>query len=79
VPARGRGRGRGCGHDIPARGASAGRGHGPILPLPPVPPGAISPNARLQPNIRTLAELWQEYELGIGSNKPAKNFTSYES
>jgi hypothetical protein len=40
--------------------------------------GLFSPNARLEPNIRTLADLWEEYEFGIGTNKAAKNFTKDE-
>jgi hypothetical protein len=40
--------------------------------------GPISPNAQLEPNIRTLADLWEEYKFGIGTNKAAKNFTKDE-
>ena len=34
--------------------------------------------ARLVPRPRCLYELWQEYQFGIGNNKPAKNFTTTE-
>ena len=34
--------------------------------------------ARLEKNVRCLHRLWIEYEFGIGSNKPAKEFTSIE-
>ena len=34
--------------------------------------------ARLEKNICCLHQLWVEYEFGIGSNKPAKEFTSEE-
>ena len=34
--------------------------------------------ARLQKNIHCLHQLWIEYEFGIGSNKPAKEFTARE-
>jgi hypothetical protein len=35
-------------------------------------------HARLVPRPRCLYELWQEYQFGIGNNKPAKNFTMGE-
>lgn len=35
-------------------------------------------NATLMKNPRTLHLLWQEYEIGIGGRKPAKNFTVSE-
>lgn len=54
-------------------------------------PGAAGPPARARParratdreaklvaRPRCLYELWQEYQFGIGNNKPAKNFTSAE-
>jgi hypothetical protein len=50
-------------------------------------PGAVRPRqvgrtidraARLVKKPRCLYELWQEYQFGIGNNKPAKNFTSAE-
>ena len=34
--------------------------------------------AGLEKNIHCLHRLWNEYEFGIGSNKPAKEFTSIE-
>jgi hypothetical protein len=34
--------------------------------------------ARLVARPRCLYELWQEYQFGIGNNKPAKNFTTVE-
>lgn len=40
--------------------------------------GHIDPRAVLQPSIRTLQGLWEEYIHGIGHNKPAKYFTSGE-
>jgi hypothetical protein len=39
---------------------------------------AIEREARLVKQPRCLYELWQEYQFGIGNNKPAKNFTSAE-
>jgi hypothetical protein len=54
-------------------------------------PGAAGPLARVKPGRRAmdrearsvarprcLYKLWQEYQFGIGNNKPAKNFTSAE-
>jgi hypothetical protein len=55
-------------------------------------PGAAGPPARARParrvvgdrearlvaRPRCLYELWQEYQFGIGNNKPAKNFTTAE-
>jgi hypothetical protein len=55
-------------------------------------PGAAGPSARARParrvvgdkearlvaRPRCLYELWQEYQFGIGNNKPAKNFTTTE-
>jgi hypothetical protein len=38
----------------------------------------IDREARLVKQPRCLYELWQEYQFGIGNNKPAKNFTSAE-
>jgi hypothetical protein len=38
----------------------------------------VDRQARLAPRPRCLYELWQEYQFGIGNNKPAKNFTSAE-
>jgi Transcriptional activator of glycolytic enzymes len=34
--------------------------------------------ATLSPTPRTLAELWEEYQFGIGGRKPAKNWSSTE-
>jgi hypothetical protein len=34
--------------------------------------------ATISPTPRTLHELWQEYEFGIGGRKPAKDFTAQE-
>ena len=34
--------------------------------------------ARLENNIHCLHQLWIEYQFGIGSNKPAKEFTARE-
>jgi hypothetical protein len=39
---------------------------------------AGSREAKLVARPRCLYELWQEYQFGIGNNKPAKNFTSAE-
>lgn len=38
----------------------------------------ISPHAKLQNNLRSLHELWEEYVFGIGDNKPAKEWTNDE-
>ena len=38
----------------------------------------IDSTAKLCPRPRSLFELWEEYLFGIGTNKPAKNFTSAE-
>jgi hypothetical protein len=34
--------------------------------------------AKLAHHPRTLLSMWHEYLYGIGDNKPAKNFTSFE-
>jgi hypothetical protein len=34
--------------------------------------------AKLAHHTRTLLSLWHEYVYGIGDNKPAKNFNSFE-
>ena len=44
----------------------------------PLPTYGIDANAKLQNNIRTLAEFWTECQFGIGNNKPAKAFTAAE-
>jgi len=38
----------------------------------------IAPNAQLAKHIRSLLELWRECNFGIGTNKPARQFTSAE-
>lgn len=38
----------------------------------------VAPNAQLAKHIRSLLELWREYNFGIGTNKPARQFTSAE-
>jgi len=38
----------------------------------------VDPNAQLAKNMRSLLELWREYNFGIGNNKPAKQFTTSE-
>ena len=43
-----------------------------------MPTRAIAPEAKLEPNIRCLLDYWREYSVGIGSNKPAKDFTTDE-
>ena len=39
--------------------------------------GALN-NNDLMPRVPTIGMLWQEFQSGIGSNKPAKFFTSYD-
>ena len=39
----------------------------------------IDPNARLCDKPKSLHFLWMEYTVGIGKNKPAKDFTPSES
>lgn len=38
----------------------------------------IDPNAKLEKNLKSLFDYWQEYRYGMGNNKPAKDFTSAE-
>ncbi|CAB9500102.1 unknown protein [Seminavis robusta] len=57
-------------------------------PPPPRPPraeptraatrGDVSQYAKLCPNVKSLTEMWQEYQFGIGTNKAAKDFTNNE-
>jgi len=47
-------------------------------PALPLRRGDIAPNAQLANNVKTLLELWREYNFGIGTNKPARQFTSAE-
>jgi hypothetical protein len=42
------------------------------------PRPVVSREAKLASRPRCLYELWQEYQFGIGNNKPAKNFTTPE-
>jgi len=44
----------------------------------PLPTCGIDANAKLQNNIRTLAEFWAECQFGVGNNKSAKAFTAAE-
>ena len=55
------------------------QGQQPITPtLMPTRRAGMDRNARLEPNLRSLADLWQEYQFGIGNNKPARSFTKDE-
>jgi hypothetical protein len=47
-------------------------------PRPRAAGPAVSREAKLVGRPRCLYELWQEYQFGIGNNKPAKNFTTAE-
>jgi hypothetical protein len=47
-------------------------------PRPRAARPAVSREAKLVGRPRCLYELWQEYQFGIGNNKPAKNFTTAE-
>jgi len=44
----------------------------------PLPQRNVDRNAKLHPRIQTLSDLWEEYQFGIGDNKPAKSFSSQE-
>ena len=60
----------------PPRAAGPGQAGPPARQRPARP--AVSREAKLVPRPRSLYELWQEYQFGIGNNKPAKNFTTAE-
>jgi hypothetical protein len=61
----------------PARADGPGA-QGPPGRARPARPVAGDRHARLVARPRCLYELWQEYQFGIGNNKPAKNFTTVE-
>jgi hypothetical protein len=63
--------------------AHPARAAGPGVQGPPARARAARPvggdrHARLVARPGCLYELWQEYQFGIGNNKPAKNFTTVE-
>ena len=54
-------------------------GHAPARPIPRLAIVAQASNvANLSAHPRTLFELWDEYTVGIGGSKPAREFTASE-
>ena len=51
---------------------------GQNLPGVHLPQGAVQPEASLSPTPRTLFALWEEYMVGLGGRKPARDFTMHE-
>jgi hypothetical protein len=50
-----------------------------VTPRPAfIPTRSISLAARLMENVRSLSDLWEEYRMGHGDYKPAKDFTRDE-